>query len=624
MPSFAAPADTSPLAALRTALGKLDQGLSVLDHDLCLVAWNQAFLQLLDLPHDLLHVGMPFQQLLSLREGQNEASSQDVHAELAQRVAERTRELQTINAQLRAANARNEAIAQSLQRSEAQMRLITDSIPALIAYFDKHRNYRYINRGYQEWFGLNPREPERISAREYLGSATYERIRPNVAQALAGRPVTFEYELQQISGRKLLVRTSLIPERSSDGTVVGCFELTFDITEQKRSHDMLVQAQKMEALGHLTGGLAHDFNNILTVIIGNLSALADARPGDALVGEFVEPAVQAARRGAELIKGLLSFSRQQPLEPQAVDVAAQIESVRRLVRRSLPEDLALRVETCAGTLWAWADPNLLQNALLNLLLNARDATTGPGARICMRASRCTSAQGCHGPLGLPPGRYVRLDVGDNGVGMDEATRQRVFEPFFTTKRPGLGTGLGLAMVHDFVRQSGGAIDIASAPGAGTTVSIWLPMAEEDTDIDPPTDAEIHPAAPHPSAPDNPTAQRGLALLVEDEAQVRRVVRAQLLQLGYAVIEAENGAEAQALLAQMPGIQLLLSDVVMPGSVDGRSLARLARDECQVPVVALMSGYAPTADKPQPEADIPMLAKPFTKTELASFLKQHQP
>lgn len=594
-----------PLLALQHALDRLAQGLSVFDHDLCLVAWNQAFLQLLDLPPELVQPGLPFEHLLRHHVLRGEEAP-DAHTELALRVAERTRELQAINAQLRAANAQNEAIARSLQRSEAQMRLITDSIPALIAYFDRHRNYRYINRGYQEWFGLNPRHPEQVSAREYLGSTTYESIRPNVAEALAGRPVTFEYELQQISGRKVMVRTSLIPERSSDGAVVGCFELTFDITEQKRSHEMLVQAQKMEALGQLTGGLAHDFNNLLTVIIGNLSALADARPGDEMVAEFVDPAVQAARRGAELIKGLLSFSRQQPLEPQAVEVAAQIETVRRLVRRSLPEHLSLSVETAPEPLWAWTDPNLLQNALLNLLINARDAIApGLDGRIWIRTHLEARE-----PLGLPAGRYVRLDVTDDGIGMDAATRARVFEPFFTTKRPGLGTGLGLAMVHDFVRQSGGAIDVTSTLGAGTTVSIWLPLAEDEAE-DTAADADVDAAT-------EPTPARGLALLVEDEPQVRRVVRAQLLQLGYAVIEADNGAEALPLLAQIPDIQLLLSDVVMPGGVDGRRLARLALEAGRVRRIALMSGYAP-ADV-STDDDFPILAKPFTQGELARFLE----
>ncbi|MFZ2989892.1 PAS-domain containing protein [Ideonella sp.] len=679
MPTPDAP-DAAPnrLDTLQAGLDLLDQGITVFDADLRMVAWNRAFLRLLGFPPELAYVGAPFESFMRFNAERGEYGEPDEpheaqiaqrmeaarqftphdlermrpdgrvlrvrgeplpghgfvttysdvtdqrraereildrNVELEVRVSARTHELQAINERLQAASAENEAIAASLQRSEAQMRLITDSIPALIAYFDAQRRYRYINRGYRDWFGLDPQHPEAVRANAYLGDATHERVRPYIARALAGESVTFEYDLRLVSGQMVLARTSLIPERAADGNVIGCFELTFDITEQKRSHEMLVQAQKMEALGHLTGGLAHDFNNILTVIIGNLSALADARPGDALTSEFVDPAVQAARRGAELIKGLLSFSRQQALEEQAVDVAVQIHAVQRLVRRSLPESLQLAIDTGEAPLWAWTDPNLLQNTLLNLLLNARDATAlrSQGAEVRITACAATQAGNALAPLPLAEGRYVRLDVSDNGVGMDEATRRRVFEPFFTTKRPGLGTGLGLAMVHDFVRQSGGAIDIASTPGEGTRVSIWLPMAEVEgsSEADPPADDADQPAAP----------SRGLALLVEDEPQVRRVVRRQLLQLGYAVIEADTGAEALPILAQMPNIALLLTDVVMPGGVDGRDLARHARDHRQVPLVVLMSGYAPgelVAD------DIPMLAKPFTRGQLARFLEAHRP
>lgn len=664
---------TARLPILQAGLDLLDQGLTVFDAELRMVAWNRAFLQLLDFPEHLAFVGATFESFMrynALRgeygddhdaqvqrrveaarrftphdiervrpdgrvlrvvgqplpghgfvtlysditeQRRAEAAIRERNAQLSVRVAARTHELQATNEQLRAANAANEEIARSLQRSEAQMRLIIDSIPALIAYFDRHRNYRFINRGYQDWFGLDTAHPERVSARAYLGNATYQRIKPNVTRALAGEAVNFEYDITQVNGRTSVVRTSLIPERGADGRVAGCFELTFDITEQRRSQEMLVQAQKMEALGQLTGGLAHDFNNILTVVIGNLAALSDARSADPVVAEFVEPAVEAARRGAELIKGLLSFSRRQALQLQTVAVGAQLVAVQRLVRRSLPETLQLQCDVPAGGLCAWTDPHLLQNTLLNLILNARDATTArpDGGTVRLSARAAAVAASPRHPLGLAPGDYVRVDVADNGVGMDAETLARVFEPFFTTKRPGLGTGLGLAMVHDFVRQSGGAIDLLSAPGQGTTVSLWLPQCE------PCAQAEAEaPAEPPPAA-----SSRGLALLVEDEPPVRLVVRRQLLDLGYAVIEADNGAEALPILDQMPGITLLLTDVVMPGGVDGRELARQARATGRIGQVALMSGYAPGQ---LDTGGIPMLAKPFTREQLAHFLESHRP
>lgn len=283
------------------------------------------------------------------------------NAVLEERVAERTAEL---------------------QHSEERVRLIMDSIPALVAYFDQRRVYRYLNRGYHDWFCVDTARPETVNARAFLGEAVYARVRPQVLRALEGEAQRLEYELQTCDGRRLWVRTSLVPQRSAEGQVVGCFELTFDITQERRSQALLARAEKLDSLGRLSGGLAHDFNNILTVVIGNLAALADARPADPSREEYVQPALDAARRGAELVRGLLSFARRQPLQAAAVHVGALLDTVARLVRRSLPETLRLEIEVDAGAkpLWTWIDATLLEQALLNLVLNARDAT-GPEGRI---------------------------------------------------------------------------------------------------------------------------------------------------------------------------------------------------------------------------------------------------
>ncbi|MEX8519208.1 MAG: PAS-domain containing protein [Leptothrix sp. (in: b-proteobacteria)] len=664
---------------LQAGLDLLDEGITVFDTELRLIAWNQAFLRLLDFPATLAYAGAPFESFIRYNAQRGEYGHDDIEASIAERVeaargfishnlvrtrpdgrvlrvrgqplpghgfvtlysdlteqqraehriheqnlmletrvAGRTSELRAINERLMQANSANEQIARSLRRSEEQMRLITDSIPALIAYFDRDRSYRYINRGYREWFGLDPAQPERISAREYLGAQVYAGIKHNVAQALAGEPVSFEYEITTISGRKLLARTTLIPDRTAAGEVAGCFELTFDITEQKRTQELLAQAQKLDALGQLTGGLAHDFNNILTVIIGNLSALCEtvAGPADArldaglaerLLPDYVEPALDAARRGAELIRGLLTFARRQSLAPCAVDVGALSHTVERLVRRSLPEHLRLDVPAPPAPLWAMADAHQLENALLNLILNARDASPGGGV-VSVSASAAELDEGAATERQVPAGSYVRIDVADTGQGMDAATLARVFEPFFTTKRPGAGTGLGMAMVYGFVRQSGGAVSIRSQPGQGTTVSLWLPRVAAPGALDQP-DEEMTVAN---------AGERGLALLVEDDAAVRRVVRRSLLALGYVVIEAADGVEASEMLATMPGIRLLLTDVVMPGGVDGRDLARRARERHQVPQVVLMSGYAPGEVQ---APGITLLAKPFSKAQLAAVLAE---
>ena len=650
---FAKPADDrfSRYESLRAALDLIDQGLTLIDSDLRFVAWNKTFLRLLDFPPEMGYVGAPFESFIRYNAGRGEYGPGDPQGYIDERMRaaraferheiERTRPDGTVlrvrgvpvpghgfvtlysditaqkNAerQIREHNAMLETrVAErtaELRRSVAQMRLITDSIPALIAYFDRDGVYRYINRGYHEWFGLDTANPGAASAMESLGAASDAGIRINVARALAGEAVTYEYETALVDGRRVNARTTLIPEIGADATVAGCFELTFDITEQKRAQAMLVQAQKMEALGQLTGGLAHDFNNILAVIIGNLGALADARGGDPTVAEFVDPAVDAARRGAELIKALLSFSRKQPLDVRAADVAALIASVGRLVRRSLPEDLQLGIDVGDAPLWAWIDADQLQNALLNLILNARDATQAQAhvqGRIDVHASAQTLDGARAVELQIERGHYLCIEVSDNGSGMDAQTQARVFEPFFTTKPPGLGTGLGLAMVYGFVKQSGGAIGIDSQVGQGTTVSLWLPASEVASELQLPMD----PA--HGEA----RGDQGLALLVEDDPQVRKVVRRSLLELGFAVIEADNGSEAMQILDQTPDIALLLSDVVMPGGIDGRALAAYARERRGVPRVVLMSGYAPDPRQP---TDVPMLAKPFSKMQLAALLEE---
>jgi len=631
--------------SLQAALDLIDQGFTLIDNDLGLLAWNRSFLRLLDFPDTLAFPGAPFEGFIRYNADRGEYGPGDAAAQVAERVEaarrfeshefERVRPDGTvlkvrgvpvpgigfitlysdITAQKRAERQILEHAAElerrvaertsELRLSEAQMRLITDSIPALIAYFDHRKAYRYINRGYQDWFGLDPRRLDRVSAREFLGDTTYEAIRPNVTRAFAGEAVTYEYEARCVDGRVRTARTTLIPEKSADGAVVGCFELTFDVSELRRTQQRLAQAEKMEALGQLTGGIAHDFNNMLTVIIGNLGALRERMGDGEQAADFVDPTLAAARRGVDLIRALLGFARRQPLNAGAADIAPLAGTVVKLLRRSMPEGLKLEVDAGEKPLRAWVDASQLQDALVNMILNARDAKA---SRVTVRTAPAVLTPERAEELQATPGPCVRIDVADDGQGMDAATRARVFEPFFTTKRHGAGTGLGMSMVYGFVRQSGGAIDIDSALGRGTVVSLWLPVAAgaERADI------EVEAAGAER------VAGRSLALLVEDDPDVRKVVRRSLIDLGFAVVEAENGTEAMTILDHTPQIDLLLSDVVMPGPVDGREVARhaLAR---RVPRVALMSGYAPGEIGNGPEG-VPMLAKPFTQRQLADLVR----
>lgn len=654
--------------SLQASLDLIDQGYTLIDENLNMVAWNLPFLALLDFPLDMAYVGAPFESFIRFnaergeygdgdRERQvhervqaarvfashdmertrpngtvlrvrgmpipdhgfvtlysdvtvqrrAEAQIQQHNAMLEIKVAARTAELSTLNDQLRQANQTNEQIASSLRRSEQQMRLITDSIPALVGYFGSDRTYRYVNRGYKDWFGLDTAAPQSVSARDFLGLDTYTRIKPNVTRALNGEAVTFEYDVRTVNGRNLVARTSLIPEIAANGSVVGCFELTFDITDQRRSHELMVQAKKMDALGQLTGGLAHDFNNILTVILGNLTALADEPTAKPHVPEFINPAIEAARRVSDLIKNLLSFSRKHPVQTSVVEINQLVTTVTDLVKRSLPNTITLQTSLAPVALAARLDANQLQNALINLILNARDATDGRGTITISCTAESLNPQQAE-VLHLPSGAYVCVQVSDNGCGMDAATKARVFEPFFTTKGTGQGSGLGMSMVYGFARQSGGTVDITSEPGSGTCITLWLPCENDLQATSAPPDASLQPAKAR--------ADQDLALLVEDDANVRKIVRRLLLDLGFAVLEAETGAEALRIVDQTPGIRLLLSDIVMPGGVDGRQVARHAMQRGRIPKIILMSGYAPDS---QDVPGIPLLAKPFTKAQLAALI-----
>lgn len=655
-------------AGLQAALDLIDQGITLIDDELHLVAWNEGFLRLLDFPREMAYVGAPFESFIhhnaergeygpgdrqaQIQERVQRARSFQAHVlerqrpngtvlrvrgvpvpghgfitlysditeerrreaqvlahadELERRVARRTDELIDANRQLRDALVQNEAISQSLLQSEARIRLVTDSIPALVGYFSNDGRYHYLNRGYAQWFGLDNTRPETVSARRFLGDEVWGRIRPQVRQAMRGQSVTFEYELTTLSQGPRLARTTLIPECTPQGEVRGCFELTFDITDERLTQERLTRAQKMEALGVLTGGLAHDFNNILTVVQGNLGALAEIPALKPYVADYLLPSIEAARRGSDLVRDLLSFARKQPLRPQVEDLKVSLDKTVALLRGALPETLALQTQCVDEPVMVRLDASQFQDALVNLALNARDATQGRG-RIDLRCEVLALDAAGAEALGLSVGRHASISVEDDGCGMDQATLDRLFEPFFSTKAVGQGSGMGMPMVYGFVRQSAGAIDVRSTPGQGTVVRMVFPLWE------PPPQAESTDASPDSSTPiaGRLESQQRLALLVEDDDAVRQWLRRELLDLGYAVIEAESGDEALALLTHAGGIQLLLSDVVMPGAIDGVRLIEHARARTAIPKLVLMSGNL--QDRPIPDG-VSVLHKPFTREEL---------
>ncbi|UCV28757.1 PAS-domain containing protein [Ferribacterium limneticum] len=666
LPAAPAAAPSQRYEMLQAGLDLLDQGITVFDGDLRLVAWNRTFLQLLEFPEKLAFVGAPFESFIRYNAERGEYGPGDREIQIAERVGaardfaphlterqrpngrvlmlrgeplphrgfvtlysdvteqryiehltehqniqleervrRRTAQLENANANLRLANEDNERIAAALGRSEARLRLINDTIPILIGYVDKDEVYRYANKGYSDWYGHPEGSVTGRAVLDVIGPEVYGQVRDSVRRALAGQQVTYEYQMEK-QGQTVFARSTLVPEISAAGETLGFFVFSHEITEQKRMQAALVQAQKMEAIGQLTGGLAHDFNNLLTVIIGNLAALQDHRPDDAGVNEFVEPALQSARRGVQLIKRLLTFSRQQPLEPQAVDIGRLIGSLAKLVRRSLPESIAVSTDLAGASIHALVDPGQLESALLNFALNSRDAMPN-GGRLHIGA-RAVELSTDAAAFDVPPGHYVLIEVADNGCGMDAATLSRACEPFFTTKRFGLGSGLGLAMAYGFAKQSGGGVSIQSQPEQGTSVLMVLPLAAPELELDAPC-AET--ALPHGGE---------LVLLVEDEPNVRRVVRQQLIDLGYPVIEAEDGAQALDMIDQVHDIAIVVSDVIMPGGLNGRQLAEQTLARRPQMRIVLMSGYTDEADA-DATSDLPVLAKPFDRQDLARALQR---
>ncbi len=387
--------------------------------------------------------------------------------------------------------------------------------------------------------------------------------------------------------------------------------LRSEITQRQRIEGQLRQAQKMEALGQLTGGVAHDFNNMLAIIVGNLDLLTRRLiSDDERVRAMIENALGGARRAAELTKRLLAFSRLQPLQPQPTDVNRCVCEMSEMLRRSLGEGIA--VETVlGGGLWpALVDRPQLESAILNLAVNARDAMAGQGHLTVETANAMLDQAYADAHIEVTPGQYVAVSITDTGAGMDQAVLAKAFDPFFTTKGVGQGTGLGLSQVHGFAKQSNGHVKLYSEPGVGTTVKIYLPRSHIALSAKPDEPARL-----------STDLTDRKVLVVEDEAGVRSFVLSALRELGCWAIGADGAEMARRTLAEQPGIEILLTDVVMPGE-NGRALVDSIRDTHHDLIVLFMTGYTRNAIVHNGMLDpgVRLLSKPFTVADLARELQ----
>ncbi|HEX3860296.1 MAG TPA: PAS domain S-box protein [Stellaceae bacterium] len=424
-------------------------------------------------------------------------------------------------------------------------------------------------------------------------------------------PEPLEYRIVRRDGAVRRLYREFAPITNDAGSLIGFIGSVQDITERRQTEDQLRQAQKMEAIGNLTGGMAHDFNNLLGIIIANIEFLREIKGDDADVAELTQEALDAALRGAELTRRLLAFARQQPLQPRRIDVNELVLGITRLIRRTLGENIEIALELATETWRTVIDPAQLEASVLNLANNSRDAMPTGGQLTIRTANRYLDADYASMHNDVVPGDYVLIEVSDAGIGMTPEVMSQIFEPFFTTKEQGRGTGLGLSMVFGFIKQSGGHITVYSEPGLGTTFRLYLPRMSEEAALD----GESIPEPPI-------TGGSETILVVEDNEALRRIAVRQLTGMGYRVIEAGDAADALATMEQ-ENIDLLLTDIVMPGGVDGIQLAEETHQRWPSVKILFASGFA------APQANgiawsLPkngrLLTKPYRRNELAEAVR----
>jgi PAS domain S-box-containing protein len=499
------------------------------------------------------------------------------------------------------------AAEQRFEREQAVFRAIFESIPDPLVICDPAGTIRLVNPSFTRVFGyLEPEVLGETMARLFEDETAWTSFLESCAAAegAEGRPRTARFRRK--SGELFPAETVEGAIVGSSGSTLGRLILIHDVTTEHQQQQLLLQAQRMEAVGQLTGGVAHDFNNLLTVILGNLELL-EPRLRDEFAQSLATEAREAAEMGARLTDRLLTFARRQRLEKRSLNLNEFVLGLNELLRRTIgaPIDLSTAL---APDLWpTMADPAQVESAVLNLVLNARDAMPD-GGRLLIETFNATldHADVANIP-GMAPGDYVVLSVADTGHGMTPEVRARAFEPFFTTKGAGKGSGLGLATLYGFARQSGGNVTIYSEVGKGTTVNLYLPRAGRRTAAD-------AGAAPPPIA-----GGRGeTVLVVEDDDRVRRLTALRLKELGYNVLEAAHGAAALGMLGEKPGIKVVFSDLVMPGGISGFDLARQVRQRFPATEVILTSGYSAELlnQAELTELDLKVLRKPYSQAELA--------
>jgi PAS domain S-box-containing protein len=538
--------------------------------------------------------------------------------DLERRVRERTAELRRANETLKAEIAERIAAERELQDTRVFLDAIIETLPAMLLVKDAQTGkILYLNRAGEELTGIDRAEIIGKVAHEFLSRSDADLFALHDEKTLGSVHACqiFENTLSTRKRGERRVRTKKLAVPDENGAVKYLVAFCEDVTEQRQTEEQLRHAQKMEALGQLTGGLAHDFNNLLAIIIGNLDVLSELQGDNAEHTELVQAAIGAALSGRELNRRLLAFARRQPLQPEQLDVNQLIEGLIKLLERTLGQNIDIALDLTPTLPPVTADRVQLETALTNLANNARDAMPDGGRLVVATRPGFLDQDYARQHAEVVPGNYVVIEVSDTGQGMAPEVVSRIFEPFYTTKEPGKGTGLGLSMVFGFMKQSGGHINVYSEPGRGTTFRLYLraPAVSASADV-------LAEAAP-PLQPEAPA--KASILVVEDNPKLREIVVKQLSGLGFEVIEADNAKRALDILDLRGSVDLLFTDIVLPGAMDGCALAREIVTRSPHAKVLLTSGFpgARLTDLQGVGTSMRLLSKPYRKEELTRAIRE---
>jgi PAS domain S-box-containing protein len=544
----------------------------------------------------------------------------DLNEDLESRVALRTAELAAANAALRSEGEQRAAAADTLRDNIELLNVVVGSTPLAVILLDGQGRVAVWNAAAERIFGYS--HADTLGRKPLLTGRTVDGMAIDlVGLASAAGAQGCDAELDRKDGKPIqarLLAAPIVAQRlprgmAKDGpaATASLLILIEDTTARTSIEQQLRQAQKMEMIGQLTGGVAHDFNNLLTIIVGNGDLALEHLEDGSEPADYIKTVLRAAGRGAELTQRLLAFARKQTLQPRVVDVNALLPGTSTMLKRVLGENVSVTALPSQNLWPALVDPSQVEDAMLNLAINARDAMPNGGQLVIETRNVSLDADYVALNPEAAQGDYVMFSVADTGEGIPPDVLERVFEPFFTTKEMGKGTGLGLSMIYGFVKQSGGHIKIYSEIGHGTTVRIYLPRAK-------PGDGEPI-AAPAHEAP--APSGRETVFVVEDNVDVRRVAVRIMKELGYNVIEAETADKANAMLEMGAAVDVLFTDIVMPGKLTGYDLAKIALKRNPRLKVLFTSGYSEVfmrqgADGLRAE----MISKPYRKQELALRLR----